>query len=240
MKKILKVIKGIFIVLWLIVLFFFHISIPAQREFGTEQGVWVSKIAIVIWWIITLIAIAVRIKTDDKKADKKRQLYREQYISTVTIDDPKFGHIEFEHDSNRECLYTLYAQHFTFPKIGNNCPDYLNIHGYNDDTKDRVSQVFRILEKIYADENTILEGCCKTVKECYEDEDIKDENGDPISMEFIKAKFSIGGFDVTIKEDDIEIEITGSMDAHFDDHIEEHGVTASYSSKTGNYDFYSG
>lgn len=212
-------------------------SIPAQREFGTQQGVWVSIIGILIWWIITIIPIAVWIKIDNKKSDKKRQLYREQYISTVTMDDPVFGHFEFEHDSNRECLY---VQNVIFPKLGNNCPNFLYIYGYNATDEDKVFQAFRILEKVYTDENTILEGCYKTVQECYEDEDIEDENGEPVSMGFIQEKFSVDGFNVKLCADAIKIDVLGSMDVGFDDHIEEHGVTASYNSKTETYDFYSG
>lgn len=183
--------------------------------------VWLPIALIVLWWGITLIIT----RMGDKRETRRQEEYRAKYISQITLTDERFGRLVFDYDSLEG---RLEAYPCDLPPFGHHKPDSLTVQMDGDDFTDvTLTLITDALHEIYAREEEIINACCESVKETYDDEDIRDEHGALITMEFIREDFGVTGFDISIDRHGREVtaEIYGGMNTGFHDHIEEHGVT---------------
>lgn len=204
---ILLPLEGFFLVLWL--------------KFNGLSCLWFPIALIVLWWGIT---IAVNHFTDKRK--KLRQAaYRAQYITQMTLADERFGRIVFDYDSLEKQL-TAYP--CDLPPFGHHKPYSLTVSLADDIAPAQALAIVKeSLHAVYAREGEILAAGCDYVKDTYDDEDLRDQNGNPISAECIREALCIDGFDILINRHcrGTIVEIRGSMDNDCNDHISEHGIT---------------
>ena len=190
-------------------------------------------IIILVWWIPFVLLLTIDIAIDNKRKkckEEERLKYRAQYVKSLLMKSEMFGELKFDHDTKAS---ELELTDIRLPPIGDSEIDEVMVYGYSG--KDNV--VIKALEMIYSRINEILDFIVEYVKETYDDEDITDENGEPITKEFIRDSVGIDYIEICIENDLADITLMGGVSADFHEHIAEHGITVSIDGKTGNIDF---
>ncbi len=234
-QKIKKILKVIFLCIWgsaWLVLIFCGVFFAKNAH---EKLV--SLFFRLLWWVITISVSIIRYEISEHKQKRKREQYREKYISDIVIEDEKFGRMVFELDS---FINQISAAGTVLPKFGteNMDIDEIIINEYDEKKKD---VIFRGVEHIYEHAEEIVDACCKMVKECYDEEDIRDADGNLIRIESIKKLLSLSYMEIEFnREDTCMIVLQGGMNNDIVDHILEHGVTVCIDCNTWEYECYSG
>ncbi len=229
LKKIGRFIGYFFLGIWVLILVFCIISahVSSNKMVGFALAV--------AWWIITIAVVFIITKIDTKKSQKTAKAYREKFITNVTITDETYGEIVFEFDSQRK---QHISQNINLAEFAGNQISEITIDEYDETKKD---SYFRGLDYVYENADNIAIGCVEIIKECYDDEDVRDENNELFSIETIKKQLCLDDIKMVLNEKgECEIEILGYMDNDIIDHINEHGVTASINCVTMKFDYYSG
>lgn len=229
-KKVLKVVfRCVWGSVWLAIHFCLLLAENAQRH--------IIGLLILLWWVLTIAVLIVRYEISEHKREKERAQYREKYVSDLVIEDEKYGRMVFELDSY---INQISAVGTILPKfeIENIDIDEIIIDEYDEKKKE---VIFRGMDHIYEHAEEIVDACCKMVKECYDDEDIKDADGNLICIESIKKMLYLSYMKIECNREDIcMIVLQGGMKNDIADHIAEHGVTVCIDCSTWEYECYSG
>ena len=229
LKKIGKFIRYFFLGVWVLILVF---CIIGARVASNKM---VGYALVVAWWIITIAVVFIITKIGTKKSQKTAKAYREKYITNVTITDETYGEIIFEFNSERN---QHISQNINLPEFAGNQISEITIDEYDETKKDLY---FRGLDYVYENADNIAISCVEIIKECYDDEDIRDENNELFCIETIRNQLCLEYITFSINDKgECEIEIFGCMDNDVIDHISEHGVTASVNCATKEFNYYSG
>lgn len=233
-KRMKNNIKEAFLTAWIMLMFLEYFFLFLWLKFNGRQYVWFPVGLIVLWWVITITINHF----NDKREKRRQEEYRAKYISQITLTDERFGSLVFDYDSLED---RLEAYPCDLPPFGHHKPDSLTVQMDGDDFTDlTLTLVTDALHEIYAREEEIINACCQSVKETYDDEDIRDEYGALITMEYIREHFGVTGFDISINRDwrGVTVEVHGGMSCYFHDHIDEHGVTVELCKDTRSAEWY--
>lgn len=215
-------------------------SITVTLKFGISKrfgDMFIGIIFIILYLAVSFFVADFLCKLDDKKIAKRKKEYREKYISDVELEDKKYGKMIFEKDSNTEKMelkdvnLPSFSNHIIKDFIINNC------YCFNENMK---NLIFRNLDEVYNNSEKILDSLYNEIKDIYDDEDIRDSNGNLMSIDYIKEKLILDYISVHLNENNCIIELLGGMDNDIDDHIAEHGITASIDIQNNKYDYFSG
>lgn len=233
LKKIKNILKVIFLCVWGSV----WLAIHFYLFFAENSQGYIMGLLILLWWVLTIAVLIVRYEISEHKREKEREQYREKYVSDLVIEDEKHGRMVFELDSY---IDQISAAGTILPKfeIENIDIDEIIINEYDEKKKD---VIFREVDHIYEHAEEIVDACCKMVKERYDDEDIRDADGNLIRIESIKKMLSLSYMKIKCnREDTCMIVLQGGMKNDIADHIAEHGVTVCIDCSTWEYECYSG
>ncbi len=86
----------------------------------------------------------------------------------------------FEVDSNWKQHTSI---NINLPELAGNKIDEIMISGYDETKKDLY---FRGLDFVYKNAYEIFNGCCEMVKECYDGEEVRDDNNELFCIETIR------------------------------------------------------
>lgn len=214
-------IKEALLLVWISLLPLEHFFLFLWLKFNGFSYIWFPVALIVVWWVITITISHFT----DKRETRRQEEYREKYITQITLTDERFGSLVFDYDSLED---RLEASPCDLPPFGHHRPDSLTVQMDGDNFTDlTLTLVTDALHEIYAREEEIINACCESVKETYDDEEIRDGQGALITMAFIREDFGVTGFDISIDRHGrgVTAEIHGGMNSSFHDHIDEHGVT---------------
>lgn len=223
--------KAVLVWIWFIILCLTHLLWLLMKL--SDGPAFFVFIIILVWWIPFVLSLTIDIAIDNKRKKRKeeeRLKYRAEYIKPLLMKSEMFGELNFDHDTKTS---ELELTEINLPPIGDSEIDEVMVYGYSG--KDNV--VIKALEMIYSRINEILDFIVEYVKETYDDEDITDENGEPITKEFIRDSVGIDYIEICIENDSADITLMGGVSADFHEHIAEHGITVSIDGKTGNIDF---
>lgn len=223
--------KAVLVWIWFIILCLLHLLWLLMKL--SDGPAFFVFIIILVWWIPFVLSLTIDIAIDNKRKKRKeeeRLKYRAEYIKPLLMKSEMFGELKFDHDTKAS---ELELTEINLPPIGDSEIDEVMVYGYSG--KDNV--VIKALEMIYSRINEILDFIVEYVKETYDDEDITDENGEPITKEFIRDSVGIDYIEICIENDSADITLMGGVSADFHEHIAEHGITVSIDGKTGNIDF---
>ena len=187
-------------------------------------------IIILVWWIPIILSLIIDGAIDKKRKkreEEERLKYRAEYVKPLLMKSEMFGELKFDHDTKTS---ELELTEIDLPPIGDSEIEEVMVYEYSG--KDNV--VIKALEMIYNRINEILDFIVEYVKETYDDEGITDENGEPITEEFIRGAVGISWIEIYIKNDIADITLMGGVSADFHEHIAEHGITVDIDGKTGN------
>ncbi len=157
-------------IIWFIVLAALHIV------FLRDNGYVIGISVIAAWWGILIGAY----KLYQKRERKKERLYKEKYVTEVSIEDAFFGKITFEDDSFKGHMRSAELH---FPKFGADVLDTLYIEGYNEADREKI---FRAFQAIYEHQNEILDALSPELLDIAEEYEEVDENGEPYTLEKIR------------------------------------------------------
>lgn len=225
------------VALWYLILI---LGITCTIQFGISKRfgeMFIGIIFVIIYIAVSFFVVDFLCKLDDKKIARRKKEYREKYISDVELEDEKYGKMIFEKDSNNE---TMELKDVNLPVFGNHIIEDFIINDcdyYNENMK---NLIFRNLDEIYNNSEKILNGLYDEIKDIYDDEDIRDSDGHLMSIDYIKEKLILDYINIYLSEDNCIIELLGSMNNDIDDHIAEHGITASIDIQNNKYDYFSG
>lgn len=224
-------IKDILSWIWFIIWGFLHLF-WALTMMGGGPAFFVF-IIILVWWIPLILSLIIDEAIDKrrkKREEEERLKYRAQYVKPLLMRSEMFGELKFDHDTK---TFELELTEIDLPPIGDREIEEVMVYEYSG--KDNV--VIKAFEMIYNRINEILDFIVEYVKETYDDEDITDENGEPITKELIRDSVGIDYIEICIENDLADITLMGGVSADFHEHIAEHGITVSIDGKTGNIDF---
>lgn len=224
-------IKDILSWIWFIIWGFLHLF-WALTMMGGGPAFFVF-IIILVWWIPLILSLIIDGAIDKrrkKREEEERLKYRAQYVKPLLMRSEMFGKLKFDHDTKTS---ELELTEIDLPPIGDREIEEVMVYEYSG--KDNV--VIKAFEMIYNRINEILDFIVEYVKETYDDEGITDENGEPITEEFIRGAVGIEWIEIYIQNDSADIALMGGVSADFHEHIAEHGITVSIDGKTGNIDF---
>lgn len=182
MRKFLDVLELILFWIWLIGLVLLHIGTIGViiQDFPEKflDDLIFTIIGIAVWWGLGL-GVSKLFKLKDRKA---RNLYKEKYVTEVSIEDAFFGKMTFENDSLKEFMGSV---ELNFPKFGADVIDTLYLIDYNEFDRERI---FRTLQGIYEHQSEILDALAEDLLEAAEDYEETDENGEPYTLEKIRER----------------------------------------------------
>ncbi|MDE5946063.1 MAG: hypothetical protein K2G63_01960 [Oscillospiraceae bacterium] len=225
------------VALWYLILI---LGIKCTIQFGISKrfgDMFIGIIFIILYLVVSFFVADFLCKLDDKKIAKRKREYREKYISDIELEDEKYGKMIFEKDSNTE---TMELKDVNLPSFGNHIIKNFVINDCDCCNENMKNLIFRNLDEVYNNSEKILEDLHNEIKDIYDDEDIRDSDGNLMSMDYIKEKLILDYINVYLSEDSCIIELLGSMDNDIDDHIAEHGITASIDIQNNKYDYFSG
>lgn len=183
-------------IIWLVLLVLLHIAV-----FGVwKLNIFIGALIVLVWWGVMIGVGLIYDKLSAKRDRKKKQLYKEKYITEVTIEDEFFGTLTFENDSNKgrmECADTS-----RFPKFGADVLDTLCIMGYNDGDREKI---FRSLRGIYEHQSEIIDLLCPELFETADEYEETDENGEPYTPEKIRERVYISWTSVYNSAEGVEV-----------------------------------
>lgn len=187
-------------------------------------------IIILVWWIPIILSLIIDGAIDKKRKkreEEERLKYRAEYVKPLLMKSEMFGELKFDHDTKTS---ELELTEIDLPPIGDSEIEEVMVYEYSG----KGNVVIKALEMIYSRINEILDFIVEYVKETYDDEGITDENGEPITEEFIRGAVGISWIEIYIKNDIADITLMGGVSADFHEHIAEHGITVDIDGKTGN------
>lgn len=187
-------------------------------------------IIILVWWIPIILSLIIDGAIDKKRKkreEEERLKYRAEYVKPLLMKSEMFGELKFDHDTKTS---ELELTEIDLPPIGDSEIEQVMVYEYSG----KGNVVIKALEMIYSRINEILDFIVEYVKETYDDEGITDENGEPITEEFIRGAVGISWIEIYIKNDIADITLMGGVSADFHEHIAEHGITVDIDGKTGN------
>lgn len=164
-------------IIWFIVLVALFIVFFGGIIWDTNNYV-IGIPVIAAWWGILIGAY----KLYQKRERKKERLYKEKYITEVSIEDAFFGKMTFEDDSFKGHMRSAELH---FPKFGADVLDTLYIEGYNESDREKI---FRAFQGIYEHQNEILDALCPELLDIAEEYGEVDENGAPYTLEKIRER----------------------------------------------------
>lgn len=200
--------EWVFLILWL-------------KVNGLEM-IWFPVSLLVVW-----IAVYRLLRYVSQKRQKKAEAeYRRAYISEKTLTDDRLGTIVFEWDSLNEEMKSVSC---ALPPFGNARPDTVYVIIQDDTSPEEALELIReALHAAYDRMPEILDKCREYVKETYDDEDIRDAQGEPITREEIERALSLTVFTVSIHRNacpGVAVTVEGDMLHDYGEHIAEHGVS---------------
>lgn len=171
---------------------------------------------------------------------QKKRINIIQNIKQMQLTDDHFGTITLKWDTNEN---EFYACDCNLPQFGNGKPYSIIadvFDGVDPDTA--LTTIKDALYALYEREDKIIGECVSCVKETYDSEDMRDDNGNLITLEYIRENFFVGGFFIYIYGDErgVTAGVQGEMTNDFTDHISEHGVTWEFKLGTDQTNCYSG
>lgn len=176
--------------IWIIGLILLHIGVVGviKEQFPNNfvDNLIYGILGIAAWWGLMIGVSTLWNKISRKRARKKEQLYKEKYITEVSIEDAFFGKMTFENDSNKELMESKDIP--GFPKFGADVLDTLYIEGYNEADREKI---FRAFQGIYEHQNEILDALSSDLLDCAEEYEEVDENGEPYTLEKIRERVYI-------------------------------------------------
>lgn len=227
-----KIIKILFWFIWIGLFVIELVGIIDSIASNDYEDIYTPIILIVLWLIITISVKKIRAKAKKKQVIEKKDEYHKKYITDIVIKDSKFGEMSFEHDSHEGNLVAVLVD---LPKFGKHMITELAIGDYDEKNNDLY---FRSLDNVYSHVDEIINGCCDMVKECYDDEDIRDSDGNLISMEYIEETLSLEYVYISLNDKgECVVEIHGGMENNISDHINEHGVSAIINCNKNEYEY---
>ena len=190
-----KIKQQIIFYVWMFILCVIFFSFYATVEAIGWKAI-IFPIGLLVVWI--LITAAVLVFQDRKSIFAKRKVLEE-----VFFDDSKFGKLKFmkdmnDNDSDLDCE----ALNTSFGKYN---PE-ITIRNYKEENQELY---FRSLGYVYEIQNEIIDNLYKTATDCCVNWDECDDNGNPITYEYIKEKFYIGHMTIQIENGDVLITIWG-------------------------------
>lgn len=221
-------IKDVLVWIWFIIWGLLHLFWLLMKL--SDGPAFFVFIIILVWWIpfvLSLIIDGAIDKKRKKREEEERLKYRAEYVKPLLMKSEMFGELKFDHDTKTS---ELELAEINLPPIGDEEIEEVMAYGYNGDN----NIVIKALETIYSRINEILDFIVGYVKETYDDEGITDENGEPITEEFIRGAVGISWIEIYIKNDIADITLMGGVSADFHEHIAEHGITVDIDGKTGN------
>lgn len=181
-------------IIWFIVLVALFIVFFGGIIWDTNNYV-IGIPVIAAWWGILIGAY----KLYQKRERKKERLYKEKYITEVSIEDAFFGKMTFEDDSFKGHMRSAELH---FPKFGADVLDTLYIEGYNESDREKI---FRAFQGIYEHQNEILDALCPELLDIAEEYGEVDENGAPYTLEKIRERAYISWTRVFNDDEDVTV-----------------------------------
>ena len=174
------------------------------------------------------------VKLDDKSIKKRKQEYRQKYITDMKVVDLELGELGFIHDSNTGELTLLHG----IPAL---CGEgELEIEA--EDAGMNTTPLIECAKRLVKDKEKIVKGMFDTVKDVYENEGVtEDDDGIPVDDDYILSRLSICDVSLSVDENGSwSARLWGSVNNNMTDHVSEHGLSAEFSNDSPDYDFYSG
>ena len=146
---------------------------------------------------ICLLLNRAIIARDDKKEEKKAKAKEEAKIErnkTLVANSEKFGRLQFEYDDEENVLKLSGKQ---LPQFGNTWG--FEVIRYDSDAT--LSNEVAFLERLYQDEDLILENMCKTYYEFCQKENITQVGVETVDEEYIRKHLRITRFTIGEERD---------------------------------------
>lgn len=178
MRKFLDVLAIILFFIWMIGLILLHIGVIGVIKDNFPENLIYGILVIAAWWGILLAVF----KISDLRDRKKEKLYKEKYVTEVSIEDAFFGKMTFEDDSNKS---RMRSAELHFPKFGADVLDTLYIEGYTEADREKI---FRAFQGVYEHQDEILDALSPELLDIAEEYEEVDENGEPYTLEKIRER----------------------------------------------------
>ena len=194
-----KLIKFVFWILWIIMLFLFHIVIYTGIDESDSSFVTFGIVSIVFWWGLTLGISKIK----SKVKENKETIYKKQYVSNIEINDERFGKIIIEHDSYRH-LYDAEIKNVNFDgkvlDASIYSDDNVNIEKIIDNLKYFCDNAISIKNRIFKEFTDYLQG-----------NDNTDEEGNLIKIteDYLRDNFKFSS--ITLSDEE-SIQMLGSWE----------------------------
>ena len=146
---------------------------------------------------IALLLNRLIILRDDKKEEKKAKAKEEARIErnkTLVANSDKFGRLQFEYDDEENVLKLSGKQ---LPQFGNTWG--FEVIRYDSDAI--LSNEVAFLERLYQDEELILDNMCKTYYEFCQKENITQVGVETVDEEYIRKHLQITRFSIGEEND---------------------------------------
>ena len=239
-KYALYILKFALYILWLLVGGIIFLPLTHAWALDSLEELYTHLIALVIYVALTVFAIFLSNVWEShkkKKKEKERAAYEALYVTQSTLHDERFGDIVYRWDTKKQSLLDASVK---LPPFAGYTVELSAESGDGMNEAAIAAYIPAAFAAVYDRQQEILPGLCAVVKETYDDEGIQDAAGNPVEEAFIKEHLSVDGLRLYFGADVPLVEVTGSMDPDFKDHIAEHGVTARLNCITGVCEYYSG
>lgn len=187
------------------ILFLFHVTVEAV---GRKAIIFPIGL-LVIWFLITSIVFVVR--------DRKSIFVKKKVFEEVVIEDLRFGTLKFMKDMNdkdRDLKCDTLNLHF-----GKYDPE-IKIRDYKEENHELY---FTGLAYVYDIQNELISNFYEEALDYCSEWGECDENGNPITYEYVKENFYIGEMIIAMEDGDVLITIWGWVG---DGLLGEHNISA--------------
>lgn len=166
----------------------------------------------------------------DKKKQKEKEerllQYRQQYVRPLDMMTEQFGTLRFDYDTVEDKLAFVSGN---LPFIGEGKIDKIEVQNYKGNDAMVISAISCVMNRA----NEIVDGCTEAVKESYEEDGIRDSQGQPITEEFIRGDLRMSDMVISLQDGFADIEITGGVNTEFpSSFIDEHYIAVEIQGKT--------
>lgn len=188
-------IKQIIFYIWMFILcailFSFYVTVKA---IGWKAILFPVGL-LVVWGLITAAVLVFQ--------DRKSIFVKKKAVEEVFLNDSKFGKLKFMRDINdKDSDLNCDALNISFGKYN---PE-ITIRNYKEENQE---QYFRSLGYVYEIQNEIINNLYKEATDCCANWEECDDNGNPITYEYIKENFYIGQMTIEMENGDVLITIWG-------------------------------
>lgn len=186
-----QIVFYIWMFIFCVILFWFLVT---NKEVGWKESKYAVG-AFVIWMLITAVVFIIR--------DRKSIFVKKKVLEEVVIEDLRFGTLKCVKDRNDlDVDLKCDALNFRFGKYN----PKIEIRNYQDENQE---QYFTGLAYVYDIQNEIISNLYqKATDYCAEWEEC-DEDGNPITYEYIKDNFDISDMIISMVNRDVFITIMG-------------------------------